>query len=112
VNIAAVVAMQAAIDDREYLEGYRRQVDESKQVIYGACERLGLGYWKSSANFVLVHVGSHLQSVIEGLAARGIYVRDRSSEPGCSGCIRVGAGVVAHTRQLVAAMEEVLCAAR
>jgi histidinol-phosphate aminotransferase len=112
VNIAAVVAMQAALEDREYLERYRREVDESKQLIYGACDRLGLGYWRSSANFVLVHAGPHLHSLAPGLAARGIYVRDRSSEPGCSGCIRVAAGIVAHTRQLIAAMEEVLCAAR
>jgi histidinol-phosphate aminotransferase len=44
--------------------------------------------------------------------ARGIYIRDRSTEPGCGGCIRIGTGIVAHTQQCIAAMGEVLCAAQ
>ena len=43
--------------------------------------------------------------------ARGVYIRDRSTEPGCRGCIRIGAGIVAHTRRCIEVMEEVLCAA-
>ena len=54
VNIAAVVAVQAALDDLDYLHDYLRQVDESKALLYAACDRLGLTYWKSDANFVLV----------------------------------------------------------
>jgi histidinol-phosphate/aromatic aminotransferase/cobyric acid decarboxylase-like protein len=49
---------------------------------------------------------------VEGAAARGIYIRDRSNEPGCRGCIRIASGIVEHTRRAIAAMEEVLCAAR
>src|SRR2546428_808015 len=40
----------------------------------------------------------------------GVYIRDRSSEPGCAGCIRIGAGIVDHTRRCISVMEEVLCA--
>jgi hypothetical protein len=29
-------------------------------------------------------------------ADRGIYIRDRSSEPGCAGCLRVATGVIDH----------------
>ena len=43
---------------------------------------------------------------------RGIYLRDRSTEPGCAGRIRVGAGIVEHTQRCITAMEEVLCAAQ
>ena len=32
------------------------------------------------------------------LRARGIYLRDRSTEPGCAGCIRIATGIVEHTR--------------
>ena len=35
---------------------------------------------------------------VDGAAARGIYLRDRSSEPGCEGCIRITTGIVEHTR--------------
>jgi histidinol-phosphate/aromatic aminotransferase/cobyric acid decarboxylase-like protein len=45
------------------------------------------------------------------MRARGIYVRDRSTEAGCGGCIRMTTGLVPHTERLVAALEEILCAA-
>src|SRR5262249_19333297 len=41
VNIAAVVAVQAALQDLDYLHGYVRQVEESKALMYAACDRLG-----------------------------------------------------------------------
>lgn len=112
VNIAAVVAVGAALGDRAYVEHYVRQVAESKALLYAACDRLRLPYWKSAANFVLVKAGPHAANLLEGVRARGIYLRDRSREAGCEGCIRIGTGIVDHTKQCIAAMEEVLCAAR
>jgi histidinol-phosphate aminotransferase len=111
VNIAAVVALQAALEDRGHLDEYLRQVRESKTLLYATCDRLGLEYTRSAANFVLVRAGSRLEVLLEGAASRGIYVRDRSTEPGCAGCVRVAAGMVEHTRRFAAVMEEVLCAA-
>jgi histidinol-phosphate aminotransferase len=112
VNIAAVAALQAALADQDYLQDYLRQARESKTLLYAACERLGLRYVRSDANFVLVCAGDRLNTLVDGARARGIYIRDRSSEPGCAGCVRIATGVVEHTRRFVAAMEEVLCAAR
>jgi histidinol-phosphate aminotransferase len=112
VNIAAVAAVQAALGDLDFLREYLRQVNESKVLLYAACDRLGLKYWKSDANFVLVCAGDRLDALVNGAAERGIYLRDRSTEPGCAGCVRIGTGIVEHTRRAVAAMEEVLCAAR
>ena len=112
VNIAAVAAVQAALADTAFLQDYLRQTRESKALLYAACDRLGLQYWKSDANFVLVCAGDRLNALVKGAADRGIYTRDRSSEPGCVGCLRVATGMVEHTRRYIAAMEEVLCAAR
>jgi histidinol-phosphate aminotransferase len=112
VNLAAVVAVQAALQDPDYVKDYLRQVRESKAMVYAAFDRLGLKYWKSDANFVLVRTGNQTDALINGAAARGIYLRDRSREPGCEGCIRVTTGVVEHTRRFVAVLDEVLCAAR
>jgi histidinol-phosphate aminotransferase len=112
VNAAAVVAIQAALADREFVNDYLRQVRESKALTYAACERLGLKYWPSDANFVLIRIGDRTPELVAAAAARGIYVRDRSNEPGCAGCIRLTTGIVEHTRRGLAAMEEVLCAAR
>jgi histidinol-phosphate aminotransferase len=112
VNIAAVVALQAALKDTDYLNDYLRQVKESKALVYAACDRLSLKYWPSDANFVLIRVGDRVADVIEFARSRGIYLRNRSTEPGCEGCMRFAAGVVEHTKRGLAVLEEALCAAR
>ena len=111
VNVAAVAAVQAALRDLDHLNGYLRQVAESKALLYAACDRLGLTYVKSRSNFVLVGAGDRTDALVNGAFARGIYFRDRSKEPGCAGCLRIATGIVEHTRRAIAAMEEVLCAA-
>jgi histidinol-phosphate aminotransferase len=111
VNIAAVAAVQAALGDLDHLHDYLRQVEESKALLYAACDRLGLTYSKSSSNFVLVCAGDRTDALVKGAFARGVYIRDRSTEPGCAGCIRIAAGIVEHTKRGIAVMEEVLCAA-
>jgi histidinol-phosphate aminotransferase len=111
VSVAAVAAIQAALLDLNHMREYLRQVTESKALLYGACDRLGITYWKSRANFVLVCAGDRTDAIVRGAFARGVYLRDRSTEPGCAGCLRIGTGVVDHTRRAIAVMEEVLCAA-
>jgi len=109
VNIAAVVALQAALADQSYVDDYMQQVKASKALLYAACDRLKLTYWPSDANFVLVRVGSRIDEVVRGAMARGIYLRNRSTEPGCEGCLRIATGIVEHTKRGIAAIEEVLC---
>jgi histidinol-phosphate aminotransferase len=112
VNIAALVAVEAALQDHDYVTRYLHEVEESKAILYDACDRLGLHYWKSAANFVLVCAGDQVHALVSGAAARGVYLRDRSTEPGCAGCLRINAGVLEHTRRCIEVMEEILCAAR
>jgi histidinol-phosphate aminotransferase len=112
VNVAAAAAVQAAINDVDHLNGYLQQVAESKALMYEACERLGLKYWRSRSNFVLICAGDRTEQLVNTAFARGVYIRDRSTEPGCAGCIRIATGIVEHTRRCIAVMEEALCAAR
>lgn len=112
VNIAAVVALHAALGDVDHLRAYLGQVEASKALLYAACDRIGVKYIRSDANFVLLCVGDRTAELVQRTAASGIYIRDRSTEPGCAGCIRVGAGIVEHTQRFITVMEEVLCAVR
>jgi histidinol-phosphate aminotransferase len=105
VNALAVTALEAALADREYVDWYCREVDESRALIYEMCGRLGLTFWPSAANFVLIRIGDDVRALIEYLAERDILVRDRSSEPGCRGCLRLTAGVADHTRRSLDAIE-------
>jgi histidinol-phosphate aminotransferase len=111
LNACAALALPAALGDREYYDWYVREVAESRTLLYEALSRLGVEFWESDANFVLARFGKRHRSVIDGLAARRIYVRDRSADPGCAGCIRITTGVVEHTRICITALEEVLCGA-
>jgi histidinol-phosphate aminotransferase len=112
LNVCAIQGMLAAIADRDHHEWYRAQVAESRELVYDACRRLDLRWWPSEANFVLVRVGGRAGALVNALARRGVFIRDRSGEPGCAGCVRITTGVVEHTRACLAAMEEVLCDAR
>jgi histidinol-phosphate aminotransferase len=109
INVIAATALSAALADQEYVRWYRQQVEQSRALVYDACDRWGLHYWPSQANFVLVRVGD-AAAIVEALAARRIFVRDRSAQPGCAGCIRITTGIVEHTTACLEALEEVLCA--
>ena len=56
LSVFAVAGWRAALRDREHLDWYRAQVSESRELLYAACDRLGLPYWKSAGNFVLINV--------------------------------------------------------
>jgi histidinol-phosphate aminotransferase len=107
LNVAAVTAVQAALEDAAFLPTYAAQVQQSRTRLYAACQRLGLEYWESSANFVLVRVGDRVSDVMHALDARGVHVRDRSRDPHTPGCVRITAGVVSHTDAAVSALEAI-----
>jgi histidinol-phosphate aminotransferase len=107
LNVVAVTAMQAALKDREFLPRYAAEVAESKRLMYAACARLGLEYWESAANFVFVRAGARAPDVVQALAAKGVHVRDRSKDPVTAGCVRITAGIVAHTEAAIAALQEI-----
>jgi histidinol-phosphate aminotransferase len=108
LNVCAIRGLLAALADLDHVRRYLDEVARSKALLYAACNRLGLQYWPSAANFVLVRVGGAATRVVGDLAARGIVVRDRSGQPGCAGCIRITTGIVAHTEACLRALEEVL----
>jgi len=112
LNAYAAEALVAALEDRGYVDDYVAQSSESRAMIHDYCRGHGLETFPSEANFVLIRIGAAASRAAGALAARGIFVRDRSDQPGCDGCIRVTAGLVEDTRRALAALEEVLCDAR
>ncbi len=108
INVVALTATRAALEDHDFLPRYAAQVTESRARLYAACDRLGLAYWPSAANFVLVRVGDDAPRFVQALAARGVHVRDRSKDPVTAGCIRVTAGVLDHTDTAIRALEAVV----
>jgi histidinol-phosphate aminotransferase len=111
LNICATIALAAGLADVDYYDWYLGQVRTSKTLLYEALSKAGVPFWLSDANFVLARFGDRARAVVDGLAARGVYVRDKSRDPACLGCIRITTGVVEHTEACVRALEEVLCGA-
>jgi histidinol-phosphate aminotransferase len=108
VNACAAAALPAAFADTQYYDWYVGQVAESRNILYQGFTRLGVAHWKSDANFVLAKFPGRGASMAAALASRGVHVRDRSHDRGCDDCLRMTAGVVEHTRAMLAALEEVL----
>jgi histidinol-phosphate aminotransferase len=109
INGVALAAIDAALGDAEFLPRYAAQVRESRERLYAVCRRLGLTYWPSAANYVLVRVGE-AAPFVAALAARKIHVRDRSKDPVTLGCIRITAGILEHTDAAIEAFESVMAA--
>jgi histidinol-phosphate aminotransferase len=108
INAVARAALQAALEDTTFLPAYAAQVRESRERLYAACRRLGLRYWESAANYVLVNVGGAAAPFVEALAARRIHVRDKSGDPSTPGCLRITTGVREHTDAVIDALESVV----
>jgi histidinol-phosphate aminotransferase len=111
LNAIAVTALRVAITDQDFVKQSVAQATESKALVYAACDRLGLKYIPSATNFVLIDAGPRARAIVDGMWARKIFVRDRTTDPWCPNCFRLTTGVVEHTSQAIAALEE-LCAAR
>ncbi|HWK11442.1 MAG TPA: histidinol-phosphate transaminase [Vicinamibacterales bacterium] len=105
VNAAAVAALPAALSDRGHTMSYVDQSRESREILAGVCRRLGIKAFPSVANFVLIEVGASAPALVRALSERGVAVRDKSRDAGCSGCIRITTGTVADTARLVTALE-------
>ena len=112
LNAFAAAALPVAIADKPYRAWYLEQASASRALLGQACGRLGVQTWPSAANFMLVRVGDRASEIVAALSARGVLVRDRSRDRGCEHCIRITAGLVDDTTRAIAALEEVLCAAR
>ncbi len=74
-----------------------------------ALESLGVTVWPSSANFILFRPETRKAGEVwQGLVDAGVLVRDTSSWPGLSGCLRVTVGTREENNMFIAALEDVL----
>jgi histidinol-phosphate aminotransferase len=108
VNAVALAVLPEALRDQEYIAHYVAEVRRSRAALEQEVKTLGLHYWPSRANFVLVRIGPAHAEFIQALRARGILVRDRNTDPGCEGCVRLTVGSEEHTQTLIAALREVI----
>jgi histidinol-phosphate aminotransferase len=90
VNTLAALAARAAIQDREYVSNYVKEVLAARQLACDGLRRLGIQFFPSQANFILFNAGDRAIPIRDALRERGLLVRDRSYE--IPGCVRVTIG--------------------
>jgi len=108
VNAAALAVLPEALQDQQYVGRYVAQVLGNRDRLQQELGNLGLQYWPSHANFVLVRIGAAHTEFVQALRSRGILVRDRNTDPGCEGCVRLTVGSDEHTETLIVALRDVV----
>jgi histidinol-phosphate aminotransferase len=101
VNGVALACLPEALADREFVAGYSAEVRAGRRRFESELAKLGIHYWPSQANFVLARFGEFRKTFVEAMRARGILVRDRNSDPGCEGCVRITVGTNDQTDRLL-----------
>jgi histidinol-phosphate aminotransferase len=101
VNAAALAAAEAAMADRAFIARTVREVKQSRTEFARELAKLGVKCFPSAGNFVLAYFGQRAKRIVAELARKGILVRDRSSDFGGEGYVRVTLGTMAQTRRLL-----------
>ena len=107
VNAIALACITVAIQDAEYVQEYVSEVLHGRGRLEQFLQERNILFWPSHANFVLFRVGyskADSAAFAENMRRQGILVRDRSSDYGCEGCVRITLGTRAHTNRLLDAL--------
>lgn len=109
VNSLAQAAAIAAIQDDDFLQRSKRINSAGYIQLTQACERLHLKYIPSKANFILIHLGEHAQTVNQSLLKHGVIVRPVASY-GLPHYLRVSIGLECENTAFITALETSLSA--
>jgi len=108
VNAAALVAAEAAMQDRAFIKRTVREVKAGRQQLERGLQRLAIRYFPSGGNFVLVYFGDRAKKIVAQLDRKGILLRDRSSDFSGEGYVRITAGTPAQMKRLLRELEAIL----
>jgi histidinol-phosphate aminotransferase len=112
VNSVALACLEEALADQAFVRDHVAQVKQGRERLAQLFSELGLRFWRSQTNFVLVRVGAPVQRFVESVRRRGILVRDSSANPGCEGCVRITVGTPSQMDGVVQAIREAIAEGR
>ena len=112
VNSLALACLPPALEDAAYLDWYVGEVLAARTEFEAALEAAGVRRWPSRANFVLVEIGALHKEFTRLMSAAGVLVRDRSSDPGCDGRVRITIGTRQQMRQAALVLDKTLATLR
>jgi histidinol-phosphate aminotransferase len=101
VNLAALVAAEAALRDRKTISAYVRNIQRTRDTFSAALQELGITTFPSAGNFLLANFGPDGPAIFAKLERKGILLRDRSKDMG-PGFVRITIGTPAEMKTLLA----------
>jgi histidinol-phosphate aminotransferase len=104
VNALAQVAAISALEDLDHVARYVAEVRRARGWLVRALRARGREVVSAPANFILLRTADPA-GLVEGLEAKGIYVRDRSYLPQLDDYVRITVGTREQCRRLVAALD-------
>lgn len=107
VNALGQIAAEAALSDREYLDGYVDSVTRAKELIRDHLEERGLECHVTPANYVLIRVPD-AKRFCALLEEEGVYIRDRSSIAQMQHYVRMSVGTVEQTGEILNRLDRAL----
>ena len=110
VNGVALNVLPEALADDAYVQWYVDEVRTGRERMMAGLDELGVEYFPSQANFVLMKIGAQHKELVTTMRERGVLLRDRSTDPGCAGLVRITIGVHDHVERGLAALQESLAA--
>jgi histidinol-phosphate aminotransferase len=105
VNGVALDCLPVALADEEYVSWYSEQVRVGRERMMDGLRELGVPFFPSHANFVLMNIGAKHKELVAAMRAHGVLLRDRSTDPGCDGFVRITVGVEEHVTRGLAALK-------
>ena len=100
VNVAALAAGVAAVEDKKTLNGYVREVKRLRAWFANELQERGAHVFPSAGNFVLVDFGNAGAALFRALERHGILVRERSKDLG-PGFARITIGTESELKKLL-----------
>jgi histidinol-phosphate aminotransferase len=100
VNLAALVAAEAALDDRTAIRNYVKQTRQLRELFASQLEQHGVRVFPSAGNFLLADFGIQGPPLFQKLADQGILVRERSKDIG-PGFVRISIGSKSEMQRLI-----------
>jgi histidinol-phosphate aminotransferase len=112
VNSLALACLPAALEDTVYLDWYVGEVLAARTEFEASLDAVGVRCWPSRANFILVEIGPRHAEFVRLMRAAGVLVRDRSSDPGCDGRVRITIGTREQMHSAAEALNKTIAALR
>jgi histidinol-phosphate aminotransferase len=112
VNSVVLACLEEALADQVFVREHLAQIKHGREKLEQLFTELGLRYWPSQTNFVLVRVAASARGFVEAMMQRGIVVRDTSANPGCEGCVRITVGAPDKMNAVLTAIREAVAETR